>query len=147
MSLSPAEQAMLAQLTARKANEESKDPAIAAAESEAAKAARELEAARKRVEFLRVGPLGDISDRDTHSKASTLLKKLQIFEALLEGKNQANSASWWKDKKTTETHLVKAENVTEVQEIITEYYREYHMDFEIRSIGKSGIMEYLPRTK
>ena len=52
-----------------------------------------------------------------------------------------------KDKKTTETHLVKAENVTEVQEIVTEYYREYHMDFEIRSIGKSVIMEYLPRTK
>jgi len=50
-----------------------------------------------------------------------------------------------KDKKTTETHLVKAENITEVQEIVAKYYKEYHMDHEIRSIGKSGIMEYLPR--
>jgi hypothetical protein len=50
-----------------------------------------------------------------------------------------------KDKRVTETHLVKAENITEVQTIVAEYYKEYNMDHEIRSIGKSGIMEYLPR--
>ncbi len=50
-----------------------------------------------------------------------------------------------KDKKVTETHLVKAESITEVQEIVSKYYKEYNMDYEIRSCGKSGIMEYLPR--
>jgi len=52
-----------------------------------------------------------------------------------------------KDKKVTETHLVRAENITEVQTIVASYYKEYNMDHEIRSIGKSGIMEYLPKGK
>ena len=114
MSLSKEEYDTLQKLLKKQQTQEGKNPenesAIADAEDTEAQVLKQLEIARKKVEFLKVGPLGDIADGELRDKAWQVLKKLQELETLLSGKHQALAAAWFKDKKNAD-FLAQAEAI------------------------------------
>lgn len=44
-------------------------------------------------------------------------------------------------KKKTETYLVKAESVTDAETIIHEKFKDFKMDFEVKSVSQSNILD------
>jgi hypothetical protein len=48
-----------------------------------------------------------------------------------------------KVRASTETYLVNAETIEESQSKVREKFKGYTFDWEIRSVAKSGIIEYI----
>jgi hypothetical protein len=44
-------------------------------------------------------------------------------------------------KKKTESYLVKAESVTDAEAIVHEKFKDYTMDFEVKSVSQSRIID------
>jgi hypothetical protein len=44
-------------------------------------------------------------------------------------------------KKKTESYLVKAESVTDAEAIVHEKFKDYTMDFEVKSVSQSRILD------
>ena len=44
-------------------------------------------------------------------------------------------------KKKTESYLVKAESVTDAESIVHEKFKDYTMDFEVKSVSQSRIID------
>ena len=98
MNFSAEDAALLSKLLEKQKAVEGKDPDIASAERAEAQILKELESAQKKIQFLKIGAVGDIPDESKQEKAKAVLKNLQIHESLISGKSKALSQAWIKDK-------------------------------------------------